>query len=191
MKRPGDVLSAAIARSPCSTWISTLGPPDRLVRENHLLYSNGVLPPFELETGNLPPGVHAATWLEVAERFGLNPHRRRLLTGLERALRALRQFGCRMFYLDGSFVTAKEPPGDWDGCWEAEGVDVFLLATEAPLLWDDTLGRPGQKAEYGGDIFPVRIAGDEFDRRILENFQIDWRLKRPKGIVAIDLGTLP
>jgi len=43
------------------------------------------------------------------------------------ALRLLREAGCGRAYVDGSFVTAKEVPGDFDGCWEAEGVDFDLL----------------------------------------------------------------
>ena len=41
--------------------------------------------------------------------------------------------GCRRAYVDGSFVTAKEVPGDFDGCWEAEDVDPDALD---PVLLD-------------------------------------------------------
>jgi hypothetical protein len=40
--------------------------------------------------------------------------RRTLLAGLREALGALREAGCRTVYLDGSFVTAKEAPEDFD-----------------------------------------------------------------------------
>ncbi|MFN8555828.1 MAG: hypothetical protein U0531_00230 [Dehalococcoidia bacterium] len=71
----------------------------------------------------------------------------------------MRSYGCRTFYLDGSFVTAKAEPGDWDGCWEADGVAIYPVALEAPLLWDDTRGRLNQKARYGGDLFAVQADG--------------------------------
>ena len=150
-----------------------------------------MIPPFDLDTGNLPPGIHEAPWHEIVERFGHTAHRRILLAGLRRALDLLRRFGCRRFYLDGSFVTAKEVPGDWDGCWEVEGVDVPRLALAAPLLWDDRPKRNEQKARYGGDLFPVNTAGDLTDRQILNDFLRDRRTGAPKGVIVIDLETLP
>jgi hypothetical protein len=58
--------------------------------------------------GNLPPGIHLATWDELFARFGNTPHRQRLLAGLGAALLSLKDSGCRRAYIDGSFVTAKE-----------------------------------------------------------------------------------
>lgn len=162
-----------------------------LVTDRRLAYSGGVIPPHDPDSGNLPSGIHAATWTEIVERFGSNTHRQRLLMGLERALRALRLFGCRRFYLDGSFVTSKVLPGDWDGCWEAEGVDIARLALHEPLLWDDVIGRPSQKRMWGGDLFPVRVAGTTFDRGIFDGFQRDKVTDAPKGIIMLDLDTLP
>lgn len=153
-------------------------------------YSEAVIPPLEPESGNLPPGVHAASWAEVVERFGHIPHRRRLLDGLRRALDELRNYGCRTFYLDGSFVTAKEIPGDWDGCWDVAGVDVFRLAATFPLLWDDVGGRINQKAEYGGDIFPIQFTPMEDDHRVLREFQTVPATGQPKGVIVLDLETL-
>jgi hypothetical protein len=49
-----------------------------------------MIPPFG-PTGNLPPGVHQATWQEFAGRFGGTPHRRRLLGGLKAAIDSLRE----------------------------------------------------------------------------------------------------
>jgi hypothetical protein len=86
-----------------------------------------MIPPFE-ESGLLLPGVHAATWQEVAARFGGNERRDALLEGLRRALQALKDAGCRVAYVDGSFVTSKETPGDFDACWERYGVDYRHLA---------------------------------------------------------------
>jgi hypothetical protein len=71
------------------------------------------------ESGNLPPGIHPATWEEIMDRYATTEHRVRLLTGLRAALDSLRSAGCRRAYLDGSFVTAKTVPGDFDACWEA------------------------------------------------------------------------
>lgn len=71
--------------------------------------------PFDLN-GNLPSGIHWADWKEFGKRFGTNPHRRNLLKGLKSAAASLRKVGCRAIYIDGSFVTTKELPNDFDGC---------------------------------------------------------------------------
>jgi hypothetical protein len=65
-----------------------------------------MIPPLDPQTGALPPGIHVATWAEIFTRYGYNPRRRRLLTGLAFALAGLRDAGCRRAYLGGSFVTA-------------------------------------------------------------------------------------
>jgi hypothetical protein len=77
----------------------------------------------ELDTdGNLPPGIHRATWMEIVTRYATSTHRRDLLDGLLDALRSLKSAGCSTAYLDGSFVTAKDKPEDFDVCWESADV---------------------------------------------------------------------
>src|SRR5260370_42461380 len=97
-------------------------------------------------TGNLPPGVQDATWGELHAAFGSNSHRRSLLDGLRRALENLKAAGCEHVYVDGSFVTAKEFPGDFDACWELAGVDPDLLD---PVLLDFSQARAAQNADFG------------------------------------------
>ena len=77
-----------------------------------------MVPAFDPATGALPPGIHEATWVEVVGRFGTNDRRRELLQGMREALLHLARVGCRRIYLGGSFITAKEMPGDWDACYE-------------------------------------------------------------------------
>ncbi len=109
-----------------------------------------MIPGFVASTGNLPPGEHPASWDEVVERFGRNKPRRELLRGLKAAVLSLQEAGCRKLYLDGSFVTAKESPEDFDGCWETEGVDFDQL-DEVLLTFD--AGRVTQKTKYRGELF--------------------------------------
>ena len=73
---------------------------------------------FDPNTGYLPPGVHAAEWSDVQVRFAENSHRARLLGGLLAACRNLVAAGCGELLLDGSFVTEKPVPRDYDGAWE-------------------------------------------------------------------------
>ena len=146
-----------------------------------------MIPPFEPRSGNLPPGIHEATWNELAARFGHTPHRQSLLVGLRQALEALRRAGCRRVYIDGSFVTAKAVPGDFDACWDAAGVDPDRLD---PVLMDFSRRRAAQKAKYGGEMFVSDAPADLLGTRFLEFFQRDTHTAQPKGIVAMDLERL-
>jgi hypothetical protein len=145
------------------------------------------IPPFQ-EGGNLPPGIHDATWEEIVGRFGNTAWRCQLLAGLRRALESLRDAGCRRAYVDGSFVTAKEVPGDFDACWEAAGVDAKRLD---PALLDFANARAAQKQRFHGELFPAESAADPHGTRFLDYFQRDRLTGEPKGIVALDLEDLP
>ena len=145
-----------------------------------------MIPAFDA-AGNLPPGVHEATWDEFVARFGTTPRRLALLAGLKAALDALRTAGCRRAYVDGSFVTAKADPGDFDGCWETDGVDPNRLD---PVLATFDAGRRTQKAKYGGELFFAHAPADPSGTRFVEFFQRD-RSGQPKGIIALDPGALP
>ena len=76
-----------------------------------------MIPQFDAD-GLLPPGIHRATSDEVTAVFGSIPWRRQLLAGMEMAMESLRLAGCRTVYIDGSFVTSKDIPNDFDACWE-------------------------------------------------------------------------
>jgi hypothetical protein len=142
-----------------------------------------MIPPFD-PAGNLPAGIHWATWDELAERFGTSPYRAELLDGLKRAIQSLAYAGCQTAYIDGSFVTTKETPGDFDACWDPTEVDGDRLD---PVLLDFTNRRAAQKAKYGGELFPSVGFADPAGNTFLEFFQIDKRTGEAKGIIAIDL----
>jgi hypothetical protein len=142
-----------------------------------------MIPEFQAH-GTLPRGIHRASWKEVSMRFGTNPHRRRLLAGLRKVLRVLRRAGCSTVYLNGSFVTSKETPADYDVCWDVRGVNPRRL--DAVFL-DFSYGRAAQKVRYGGEFFPAQAPEGASGRAFLEFFQIDKETGRAKGIVAIHL----
>jgi len=146
-----------------------------------------MIPPLDAN-GNLPPGVHTATWKDFVSRFGTTAHRQRLLVGLQAAVDALRLAGCSMVYIDGSFVTAKQVPNDFDACWDIEGVDPTLLD---PILLTFDHGRAAQKAKYLGELFPVQGSEVGSGTTFLEFFQIDKESGTPKGIIAVDLRRFP
>jgi hypothetical protein len=91
-------------------------------------------------------------------------------------------------YLDGSFVTTKEEPGDFDACWEAAGVDPELLN---PVLLTFANRRAAQKARFGGELFPAEAGADPHCTRFLDYFQQDRVTGERKGIVALDLENTP
>jgi Family of unknown function (DUF6932) len=145
-----------------------------------------MIPDFDAD-GNLPPGVHWATWQEFVQRFGMSPHRDKLLMGLRSALDGLKAAGCQAVYIDGSFVTTKSVPNDFDACWDTEGVNPDLLD---PILLLLTHGRVAQKAKYFGELFPAQFSEGMTGLRFLEFFQIDKETGKLKGIIAIDLRRL-
>jgi hypothetical protein len=145
-----------------------------------------MIPEFD-ERGNLPPGIYHATWNEIVTRYATSVQRRDLLDGLLDALRSLNGAGCATAYLDGSLVTSKDHPGDFDACWESAGVVLDRLDPEL-LTFSD--GRAAQKARYGGELYPAEWPADADGTTYLDFFQRD-RLTQQKGIIAIDLTGLP
>lgn len=146
-----------------------------------------MLPPLT-STGLLPPGVHPAVWADIETLFAGTPWRAVLLAGLRRAAASLATAGCGALWLDGSYVTDREPPRDFDGCWDPEGVDPYALD---PVLLDFTHGRAAQKAKYGGELFPALASADALGRTFLKFFQTDKETGLTKGIVLVDPRSTP
>jgi hypothetical protein len=145
-----------------------------------------VLPDFT-PAGVLPVGVHKADWDELVGRFGTNERRRVLVGGLRTACMTLAAAGCSQLWVDGSFVTDKERPGDYDACWDWFGVDPQKLD---PVLTDySPAGRAAIRAKYLGDVL---IAGIELGSGLsfVEFFQ-RTRDGGVKGIVLINPMEVP
>jgi hypothetical protein len=131
----------------------------------------------------LPPGIHDATFPEIEKKFVTNPHRRKLFEGFRQATDALRRAGCSTVYLDGSFVTEKERPGDFDACWDDSGVNPSRLDK---TLLDFGNKREAQKKKFMGELFPAGATaapGSAF----IKFFQRDRFTGRRKGILRIRL----
>ena len=142
-----------------------------------------MIPPFDPDSGRLHNGIHEAEWDEVVDRFGWTARRRQLLDGLAEAIELLAAAGCQRVWLNGSFVTAKDEPGDFDACWQTGGVDLDSLD---PVLLDLSAGRAAQKRRFGGELFPnVVEAGSGL---VFAEFFQNERDTGRKGIVVIDIG---
>ncbi len=94
--------------------------------------------------------------------------------------------GCKELLLDGSFVTAKALPGDYDATWETMGVDLNRLD---PVLLDLRHPRAAMKTKYLGDLFPASIHA--VPGVLFRDFFFTDRNGIKKGVVLIDLGSLP
>ena len=131
----------------------------------------------------LPPGIHWATLAEIEDVFAATAYRKRLFDGFVMALQNLTAAGCRRAYLDGSFVTGKPFPGDFDACWDADGVDARRLD---PVLLNFKNERTLQKRKYLGELFVLNMSADG-EKRFLEFFQIEKHTGEPKGIIGIEI----
>jgi hypothetical protein len=133
--------------------------------------------------GVLPPGVHWATLVEIEARFACTPHRAWLFEGVMQVARALRRANCSRMYVDGSFVTEKIHPSDFDGCWDPTGVSAGLLD---PVLLDFQNGRAAQKRKYRGEMF-ISSGLNGGIETFLDFFQREKLTGALKGIIGVDL----
>jgi hypothetical protein len=135
----------------------------------------------------LPPGIHAATLSEVEATFAINQPRRDLFVGFIDGAASLLSAGCGTVYLDGSYVTAKPIPSDYDACWHPSGVDPTKLD---PVFFDFTNQRQAQKAKFKGEYFPSTMPNTP-TQPFIEFFQNERFTGGRKGIVSIILKNDP
>jgi hypothetical protein len=135
---------------------------------------------------SLPPGIHSATLSEVKITFSYNSRRRLLHAGLVDAAVHLVQAGCQTIMLDGSYVSGKPLPGDFDACWAPDGIDFSKLD---PVFGDFADGRANQKARFGGELFPSTMIATDIGAAFTELFQIDKFTGKRKGILSLAIST--
>src|SRR3979409_216273 len=83
----------------------------------------------------LPDGEHPATWREVVDRFGGTARRRAVCDRLLRFLEEAKHCGFLRVYLFGSFISAKDDPGDVDLLWvHRQNLNYDLLSRECHEL---------------------------------------------------------
>lgn len=143
-----------------------------------------VIPKFN-SRGELPPGEHPASLDEIEERFATNPVRRNQFSGLKRAARALARAGCSTLWLDGSYITSKSEPQDYDATFDGDTVDWVALGLAEPEILDFDAPRHTQKRAFGGELVPTLGVGVDY----VEFFQSNRDGGR-KGIVRVDLAGL-
>lgn len=138
----------------------------------------------ELVKGNLPEGVHKCTIKEIEERFTFSKRRIELFKGLKRAINNLRKAGVKRVYIDGSFVTNKQDPGDVDGCWDANPNIKKNILDKVFLDFNDN--RKSMKDEYGVDFFPSQTIEGSSGVPFVKFFQTD-RDENKRGVLLVEL----
>jgi hypothetical protein len=137
-----------------------------------------------LGNGDLPPRGKMNSGRHMEERLAFNVRRRQLLAGFRQGCDALRKAGCSLVYLDGSFVTAKTRPGDFDACWDISNVDDEVLD---PVFWDFSDKRTAQKRRLLGEFFPAQLPDGATGKTFVEFFQRNKLDAEAKGVLAIRL----
>ena len=130
----------------------------------------------------LPPGIWDATLDEVHARFANNPKRLILFEGMKIGIENIFKAGSPQLFLDGSYVTGKPLPNDYEICWDATSVDPNLLDPTL-MIFDD--GRKDQKLRFKGEYFPAFWVEAGSGHPFIDFFQQDKESGKKKGIVRI------
>ena len=158
-------------------------PQATIAKSTHNIYVVFMID-FDSRSGYLPEGVHLMELTDFERLFAWNSRRRFLYSGLHRAISALRFASCRAIIVDGSFVTAKDDPGDWDAAFDPVGVIASRLD---PILLKHDDGRRAMRAKYLGDMFPWTAVASSATGSLYRQFFQKDRDGNPKGIVEIKL----
>ena len=144
-----------------------------------------MLPEFD-NNGNLPVGIHPASFDEIQVRFGTNSPRRKWLVErlLEIIVTAQATGKLRRMFLWGSFVTAKEEPNDLDVLLiMSADFESSEVSGEAELLFDYLKA----KMRFTADVFWARASmPSEILQSWLETYQITKDFYE-RGIIEVRL----
>jgi len=147
------------------------------------------LPQFR-EDGWLPEGHHPATWEEVSARFGGESGSRRaaVLASLLNWRDAARTRGLAgLIILDGSFVSNKSAPGDFDLVFLYDELSEGLIKddAEARALMDFQACRA---LGFQGDVFALPLSLQKVSPLLggTDMFDTD-RQGKSKGVVEVIL----
>jgi hypothetical protein len=144
-----------------------------------------MLPAFNSD-GDLPTGVHNASWKELRSRFGVATSRRVWLQGRLEALVAIASNTGKLerVFIWGSFVTAKPAPKDLDILMlMSKDFDVAQLSTPLRIVFNSVQA----KLLFEADVFWARASiGEQTLDLWLQTYQTS-RTFRKRGIVELEL----
>jgi hypothetical protein len=139
-----------------------------------------MLPKFN-EEGYLPMGIHKATLNEIKQRFGSNSSKRKeLFESFQSLVRLLEKHkeSIKRFLLNGSYVTSKESPEDFD-CILVVKNDFDFNSFEAKQLRHS-------KELFNGHIL-MAMEEDTINYHDAVDFFGHDRDKKAKGMVEVIL----
>lgn len=132
----------------------------------------------------LPEGIHESSFREVEDVLTFSERRELLFNGLIQGSMALCGAGCSILYLDGSFVTLKVEPGDYDAVWDTQGVNFNILDS---VFKENKPPRLSQKNKFLGEYLPTEYIEDGRSTYMIEFFQDIRHSVVKKGILKINL----
>lgn len=146
------------------------------------------------DTGLLPEGEHPLDWKSIVSLFGTSPRRQGLLQKLHELCLILKRAGVETVWLDGSFVTSKPTPNDFDMSFDLSDA-AFARLPDYPFKVKNAATR--LRSHFCGDIKVEPMAdGYRYHKDLWpyvkdheHNGKAIFGLK--KGIVVIALGDLP
>lgn len=130
----------------------------------------------------LPAGIYDLPINDISKHFASNPHRAKLFFGFKTAMEHLFLAGCPQVYLDGSFVTSKTFPGDFDALWDTSNVNISKVH---PAFIMVHLGTGLQKRMFGGEFFLANATEGVSGKTFLDFFQTESFSGEPKGIIRV------
>lgn len=146
-----------------------------------------MVPDFNDE-GVLPEGEYDMSIGEFKAKFVYNNVRAAIFVGLLALIEDLRAIRCTTIYVDGSFVTDKDEPGDVDVCWEdTDDIDWDLLDAEYQILFDMEPPRDWQQYKYSADVFPANLPEGGSGKLFKDFFKTNKETDNPKGIIKINI----
>ena len=147
------------------------------------------LPPFR-DDGWLPEGHYNTPWEEVTARFGDQAGSRRavvLLSLLQWRDEARAAGLAGLIILDGSFISRKEAPGDFDLVFLYEEASEQLLKSDSKARTLTDM-QACHKAGFRGDIFALPLSLQKLSPLLggIDMFDLN-RQGQPKGVVEVIL----
>jgi hypothetical protein len=144
------------------------------------------IPDLDAE-GLLPEGLHDCTLDEVEERFGQfqrSDRRVRLVAELRKYCAELKDVGiARFIVVDGSFVTAKEEPGDID-ILLAVRADADLSQDLRPFEYR-AVSKRKVKQRYPFDLLVAPEATEAYEKQLAFFSQVKERPGLRKGLLRV------
>lgn len=141
------------------------------------------IPSFD-SNGNLPTGEYLVTMDDIEYSLTWSPKRKLLFSGLAKAVKNLQDAGVRRIYVDGSFTSNKDDPGDIDGCWQPNNdIDMTVLD---PVFLDRDPPREKMKQKYGVD-FLIDGIDEGIDGKPIKDFFELSRDDDQKGILILEV----